>query len=203
MIISTRGKKLEFFEFDEFENFLKENNYIYEKEDAISFFSNNKIKIIQKSKLPFKINKKQEKNITNKKNKVDILLSGCSEDCIQKFKEYIKKVELEIKSFQNPPQRFLPKTLYYVYLKDYNYYALIIQDNFNYFKNFNYKIIDKKVGCLFDLFYIKFSLLKNYFEYRKILNIDGMYHFEGFSKKIIELLPDKPIMKINILEQYK
>jgi len=196
MIISTRNKQFELFEVDEFIDFLKENNYEFDKKAAIEFFIKNRINKIQMSKLPFK--KKKDISKTEKsKNKIEIFIqkSGCQE----KVKEYFKKQKILIESFKNPPQRFLEKILYYIYLPDYNYYALVEKEN--YFKGFEYQILDKKEGYYFDLFYIKFSILKKYFNERTILNINGMCHFEGFNKKIIEKLPEKPLMTIDILEK--
>jgi hypothetical protein len=210
MLISTRGKKFEIFEVDEFITFLKENNYEFEKKEAIDFFVKNRVETIQLSKLPFKkakkqkkikpkLNEKIQKQEQPKKSKTEIFIekSGCPEKAV----EYFKRVKQEIKAFENPPQKFLEKTLYYVYLPDYKYYALVIQNEFNYFRDFNYTILDKKEGFYFDLYYIKLSILKKYFDYRKVLNINGMCFFEGFSKKVINKLPDKPLEKIDFMEK--
>jgi len=215
MIISTRGKKFEFFEVDDFINFLSENNYDYNRKDAINFFIENKINKIPLSKIPFKKKKNENKPTQNKKPKVQvnkpipqnkskleifIQKSGCP----KKAREYLKFSKFLMEGFKNPPQRYLEKILYYVYLPDYNYYALIIEDNeFNYFRGFNYRILDKKKGYYFDLFYIKFALLKKYFEDRVVLNINGMCHFEGFNKKVIKKIPDSPVLKIEFLENIK
>ena len=207
MILKTRGKKYEIFDEEEFIDFLEKNGYNYKRKEAIEFFSKNKINAIQLSKLPFKKQKKSKENKKQvkikkqdeQKSKVDTF----GQECPEKTKLYFERLKQIIKSFENPPQRFLEKTLYYVYLKDYDYYALVIQNNFNYFRDFNYEILDKKDGFYFDLFYIKMSILKKYFDYRKILNINSNCFFEGFNKKVIEKIPSKPLMIIDFLEKLK
>ena len=201
MILKTRGKKIELFSVDEFIDFLEENSYNFNKVEAIEFFKNNAIREIQLSKLPFKkvkIKQKTEQKI-EPKNKIQEFIekSKCSEKAI----EYLKKEKLIVKAFSQPPMRFQQKTLYYGYLPRYDYYFLVIQNEFNYFKGFEYQIIDKKDGYYFDLYYIKISILKKYFDDRKILNIDNMCHFEGFKKKVIDKIPNQPILTIDFMEE--
>jgi len=146
MILKTRGRKIEIFSVDEFIEFLNENNYEYTNEDVINYFSVNRINEIQLSKLPFKkikkvISEKSTKKSTKKsKNKLQEFIekSGCP----QKVIEYLKNEQNIIKAFSQPPMKFQEKVLYYGYLKDYNYYFLVIQNEFNYFKNFNYEKYD-------------------------------------------------------------
>jgi len=208
MIVIYKNKKIEFFDYEEFEEFLKEKNFDYKKNEIIEFFTKNKINEIKYSELPFKKKriKKENKKIKEKENnksKFEIFLekSNCPKE---KIKRYFEKLKQEYSAFKNsPPQKYLKKTLYYVYLPDYEYYALIIQNEFNYFKNYNYKILDKKNGYYFDLYYIKLSLLKKYFNNRKILNINGLCHFEGFDKAIFSKIPDKPVIEIDYMEKIR
>jgi hypothetical protein len=153
MILKTRGKKIELFSVDEFIDFLEENNYNFNKTDAIEFFKNNAINEVQLSKLPFKkIRTKKEieqkVKIAESKNKIQEFIekSGCPEKAI----EHLQNEKLIVKSFTQPPMRFQQKTLYYGYLPKYEYYFLVIQNNFNYFKGFEYQIIDKKDGYYFN-----------------------------------------------------
>jgi len=208
MIVIYKNKKIEFFDYEEFEEFLKEKNFDYKKNEIIEFFTKNKINEIKYSELPFKKKriKKENKKIKEKENnksKFEIFLekSNCPKE---KIERYFEKLKQEYLAFKNSsPQKYLKKTLYYVYLPDYEYYALIIQNEFNYFKNYNYKILDKKNGYYFDLYYIKLSLLKKYFNNRKILNINGLCHFEGFDKTIVSKIPDKPVIEIDYMEKIR
>ena len=202
MIVIYKNKKIEFFDYEEFEEFLNEKNFEYNKSELIDFFTKNKINEIKYSELPFK-KKKIKKIKENNKSKFEIFLekSNCPKEKINLYFERLKQEYLAFKN--SPPQKYLKKILYYVYLQDYEYYALIIQNEFNYFKNYNYKILDKKEGYYFNLYYIKLSLLKKYFNNRKILNINGLCHFEGFDKMIISKIPNNPVIEIDYMEKLK
>jgi hypothetical protein len=211
MILTTRGKKFEFFEVDEFISFLEDNNYNFTKKEAIEYFTKHNISTVQLSKLPFKKQSSLEANYrapktineAPKKSKTEIFIENSG--CPNKTAEYFNNLKMLIKSFENPPQRFLEKTLYYVYLPDFEYYALVIQNDFNYFKNFQYRIIDKYTDFYFKLFYIKLSILKKHFDDRKILKIgngSSLCFFEGFDKKVIDFLPEEPLEKIDYMEKF-
>jgi len=115
MIISTRGKSFEFFEYEDFLEFLDENNYHYNKKEAIDFFIENKIGKILLSKLPFKKSTKVKtedntKEATKKKQKIQ---SSHSDEkskitqfiekskCPQKAVQYFNDTKFLIEGFKN------------------------------------------------------------------------------------------------------
>ena len=215
MIITTRGKKTEIFEFDDFKDYL--SDYNYNENDALNYFIKNKNNTIQKSKLPFKkksnnkvpkkplqkITKTSLQNNTKPKNKSGnfIETSPCKERTLQ-YLDFTKRL---IKSLSQPTMKFKKSVFYYCYLKDYNYYALVIQDRGKkfYFEGYDYEIIDKMEDYFYTLFYIKITILKKYFSEREILKINDYCYFEGFKNKVINKLPKEPLFKIDYMEELK
>jgi len=203
MIISTRGKSYNLITFDDFSQFLDENNIDIDANAFFTEYKNEKMtlskfkKISENYQKSTKIKPKISKQLSDK----DKFKKKFIEIAPEHYGNYFKRLRSEIKELKlNPPKRFKKYILYYVLIDD--FYALILQpqDRKFYLDEYDCKILDKKRGYYYDLYYIKHSILKSFLKYRTIKELNGNFLFEGFEENVIDFIPDEPLEKIDYLE---
>jgi len=203
MIISTRGKSFNLITFDDFTQFLNENNINIDANAFFTKYKNEKMTLSKFKKISenYQFTKKEKIEKPKTFSDKDLFKQKFIKIAPEHYGNYFKRLKSEIKELKlNPPKRFKKYILYYVLID--NFYALILQpqDRKFYLENYDCKILDKKKGYYYDLYYIKHSILKSFLKYRTIKELNGNFLFEGFEENVIDFIPDEPLEKIDYLE---